>query len=177
MKANYYLTLFIIASLIFPTNYVLAAPSGGKVARGNASISQKDKHTQINQSSNRAVINWNKFDIAKNESVNHKMPNSKAAALHRVTGGDISKISGELSSNGNIFLVNPSGVIINKGAKINTNSFVATTSDISNDDFMGGRYNFQAPTNTKAAIINEGNISVSEKGYAALVAPTVRIVG
>ena len=165
-------------SLIFPVNVVLAAPSGGQVVRGQANINQSGAKTTINQSSDRAIVNWKNFDIAKHESVTHTMPSRDAAALHRVTGGGgASQLAGELSSNGNIFLVNPAGVVIHKGAKIDTGGFMATTHDIANEDFMKGNYAFTKPGHPGASVVNQGNITVRDQGFAALVAPTVRNEG
>ena len=165
-------------SLIFPVNIVLAAPSGGKVVQGQANINQSGTQTTINQSSNRAIVNWKNFDINKNESVIHNMPSRDAAALHRVTGGGgASQLAGELKSNGNIFLVNPAGVVIHKGAKIDTGGLMATTHDIANEDFMKGNHVFNKPGQPGAAVINQGNITVRDQGFAALVAPTVRNEG
>ena len=172
------LLLFLCANLMLPANIVFAAPKEGAVVRGQANIKHSGLKTEINQSSKRAIINWKEFDIAQKESVQHSMPDAGSAALHRVTGGKgASQLAGELKSNGNIFLVNPAGVVIHNGAKINTGGFLATTADIDNDDFMKGNYAFTKPGHPGASIINKGNISVRDSGFAALVAPTVRNEG
>jgi hypothetical protein len=82
-----------------------------------------------------------------------------------------------LKSNGNIFLVNPAGVVIHNGARIETGGFTASTRDIGNDNFMKGNYVFDKPGHPDAKIINRGNITVRDSGLAALVAPTVRNEG
>jgi len=148
-----------------------AAPSGGKVVGGKAQINQTGT-TTINQSSNRSIINWNAFDIGQNEAVIHTMPSSDSAGLYRVIGGGgASQIEGLLQSNGNIFLVNPAGIIIHDGARVETGGFLATTADIDNQDFMQGNYLFNKPGQAGAAIVNMGSISVRDSGFAALVAP------
>lgn len=167
--------LLLCAGLVFQAHFGIAGPQGGKVVGGNANISQSGPNTTINQTSDRAIINWNSFDIGKNESVRHNMPSSNSAGLHRVVGkGGPSQIEGLLQSNGNIYLVNPAGVVIHNGAKIDVNGFVATTRDIANDNFMKGKMVFDKPGLPGAAIINHGNISLRDNGLAALVAPTVR---
>lgn len=165
-------------SLIFPAPIAFAAPQGGKVVGGSANIHQSGTTTTINQSSDRAIINWHSFDIGKNEAVRHNMPSPKSAGLHRVVGGGgASQIQGLLQSNGNIYLVNPAGVVIHKGARVDTNSFIATTRDIADSNFMKGKMVFDRPGRQGAKIINQGAISVKESGLAALVAPTVRNEG
>ena len=169
------IALICCCNLVFPVPIAMAAPQGGKVVGGSAHIHQSGGTTTINQSSNRAVINWNSFDIGKNETVRHNMPSANSAGLHRVVGGGgASQIMGQLQSNGNVYLVNPAGVVIHKGARIDVNSFTATSRDISNDNFMKGNMVFDKPGRPDAEVINQGTISVKENGLAALVAPTVR---
>ncbi len=175
MKQHNIIALSLAACLAVGPLPVYAAPQGGNVAAGSASISQSGATTTVNQSSNRAVINWRSFDIGKSEAVRHNMPSARSAALHRVVGGGgASHIEGLLKSNGNIYLVNPAGVVIHRGARINTNSFTATSRDIANDNFMQGKMVFDKPGRPDAQVLNEGTITVGEKGLAALVAPTVR---
>jgi len=169
------LVVSLCFALVFPAHVVLAAPVGGQVVGGKAQINQSGATTTINQSSNRSIINWRSFDIGQNEAVIHNMPSANSAGLHRVIGGGgASQIEGLLKSNGNIYLVNPAGIVIHNGARVETGGFVASTADIRNEDFMKGNYLFDKPGQAGASIINAGNISVRDSGFAALVAPTVR---
>lgn len=178
MKNKKETLVLIFAALILSPSAGLAAPQDGKVVSGSANIRQSGATTTINQKSNRAIINWKSFDIGKNEAVRHNMPSSKAAGLHRVVGGGgASQIQGRLQSNGNVYLVNPAGVVIHKGARVDTNGFVATTRDIADANFMKGKMVFDGPGRPDAEIVNQGSISVKESGLAALVAPTVRNEG
>ena len=68
----------------------LAAPQGGTVAAGSATISQNGALTTINQASQKAIINWNSFNIAKGETVRFNQPGAAAIALNRVTGNNAS---------------------------------------------------------------------------------------
>ena len=76
-----------------------------------------------------------------------------------------------------MFVVNRDGIIFGAGAVINTAGFLATTSDIKNEDFMAGRFNFQIPGRPDASIVNMGTITATSGGFAALVAPGVRNSG
>ncbi|MDR2456424.1 MAG: filamentous hemagglutinin, partial [Deltaproteobacteria bacterium] len=73
--------------LAFGPSKAMAGPKGGEVKAGQAAISQAGQETNINQGSDRAVIDWNSFDIGKQETVNHQMPRPESAGLHRVVGG------------------------------------------------------------------------------------------
>jgi filamentous hemagglutinin family protein len=157
----------------------LAGPNGATVVNGNATIhGQGSSSVVVNQSSQNAIINWQTFNIGSGQTVQILMPNSSSAELDRVTGNlGPSQIYGSLSSNGQVFLVNPNGILFGQGAQINVGSLLATTSNISNADFMAGRYNFSIPGNPSASIVNQGTITAKTGGFAALVAPGVRNTG
>jgi len=132
----------------------------------------------VNQSSQRAIINWNTFNIGQGETTTFYQPNSSSVALNRVIGGlGPSNINGTLLANGQVFIVNGDGVLIGRGAVINTSGFLATTSNIHDSDFMAGNYNFNIPGNPSASIVNLGRITATNGGFAALVAPGVRNSG
>jgi filamentous hemagglutinin family protein len=124
-----------------------AAPMGGTVVGGSATIQTTGTgNLIINQTSQNAIINWNTFNIGTGETVQFIQPNSSSVVLDRVTGGlGASTISGTLTANGQVFLINPYGVLIGRGGVINTGGFLATTSGIKNSDFIAGRYNFTTP--------------------------------
>ncbi len=156
-----------------------AGPDGGVVVGGSATIrGQGTGSVIVNQTSNRAIVNWHTFDIGTGESARFNQPNSSSVILNRVTGGmGASTIDGMLSANGRVFVINRDGMLFGRNARINTAGFVASTSDINNSDFMAGRYNFNRPGRPDASIVNLGNITASSHGFAALVAPGVRNSG
>ena len=156
-----------------------ANPQGGQVVGGSATIQGQNTPTvTVNQASDRAIINWNTFNIAPSELTRFIQPNAGSIALNRVTGGlGPSQILGTIQANGRVFLVNPNGVLFGQGAVIDTAGFLATTHDIKNDDFMAGRNNFTIPGNPAASIVNLGTITANNGGIAALVAPGVRNSG
>ncbi|RIY31041.1 hypothetical protein CKF54_08005, partial [Psittacicella hinzii] len=57
------------------------------------------------------IINWEKFNIKNDEIVKFLQQNSNAAVLNRVLGGQVSQILGQLQSNGQVFIVNPAGIV------------------------------------------------------------------
>src|SRR5262249_49333404 len=118
------------------------------------------------------------FNIRAGEKTQFVQPNAGSVMLNRVTGNPSpSVIDGMLTANGQVFLINPSGVLFGKTATVNTASFLATTSDISNADFMAGSYTFNIPGKPDASIVNHGKITAASGGFAALVAPGVRNTG
>jgi filamentous hemagglutinin family protein len=73
--------------------------------------------TNVNQSSNKAIINWQNFSIAPRETVNFNQPNSSAATLNRVISNEKSVISGALNANGQVYIVNSAGVLFRRGVR------------------------------------------------------------
>lgn len=156
-----------------------ANPTGGNVVAGGATINDRGNGTlDINQSTGKAIINWKDFSIGANETVNFRQPGSNSITLNRVVGNDPSAIFGRLNANGNVILVNPNGVLFGKGSRVDVGGLVATTANISDKDFLAGKYKFdQASPKANAMIVNEGTISIKDSGLAVLVAPAVRNSG
>ena len=64
---------------------LLGNPQGGVVTTGSASISQSTPvRIDINQQSQKAIIDWRGFDIAPGEHTNFNHPSSTAVTLNRV---------------------------------------------------------------------------------------------
>ncbi|SFK52620.1 two-partner secretion domain-containing protein [Falsiroseomonas stagni] len=150
-----------------------ARPSGGQVVAGQASISQTAARTQVNQATDRAVIEWQRFDVGAQHQVDIRQPSASSFSLQRVTGGDPSAIAGRVTSNGGVALVNPAGVVFSQGAQVDVAALIATTSDITNQNFMAGRMVFDGQPRPGTRVENRGTVTVADRGLAALVAPSV----
>ncbi|MFN9632427.1 MAG: filamentous hemagglutinin N-terminal domain-containing protein, partial [Erythrobacteraceae bacterium] len=118
-------------------------------------------HLLIVQSTDRAIVNFQSFDIAAGAGVRIDQPGPVSALLGRVTGQDASIIAGYLSANGQFLLVNPNGIAITNGATINTGAFVASTLDIADADFLSGNLTFRR-TGRAATVVNQGTINASQ---------------
>ncbi len=145
-------------------------PTGGEVAAGQASVATRGSSMTVNQTSDRAVLNWQSFSIGKDASVTFDQPGTSSVALNRVVGSDPSSILGNLSSNGKVFLVNGNGIVFGKTASVNVGGLVASTLNISDADFMAGQSRF-AGTST-AGVQNDGTIT-AKGGYVALLGAQV----
>lgn len=166
------LTAAISLALAIGPVPLLAAPTGGVVTSGTASISQSGSVTNVNQSTQKAAINWQGFSIAPNETVNFLQPNSSAITLNRVVGNERSIIEGALNANGRVFLINSNGVLFTRGSSVNTAGLVASTLNMSDADFEAGNYVFQG-NGSSASVINLGTLTADEGGYIALLGNTV----
>jgi filamentous hemagglutinin family protein len=158
---------------IFPS-LLYALPTDPTVQAGDVTIdaSVPDALT-ILQSTDKAIIDWQGFSIDANERVDFKLPSANGVTLNRVTGNDPSAIFGKLTSNGNLFLINPNGILFGAGSQVDVHGLLATTSDIRNEDFMSGNYNFNIPSTRGGTIVNRGTITAREGGFVHLVAPGV----
>ncbi len=154
-------------------NAAYANPDGGNVVAGSATIDQAGKTLTINQSSNKAVINWQSFNIAADEITQFNQPSSSSITLNKVLSPNASVIAGQLKANGNVMVINQNGVVFTDTAKVDVNSLVVSTADIDTDDFMNGNYNFQHAGNADAKVINHGEITAGEAGLVGFVAPQV----
>ncbi len=156
-----------------------ARPTGGAVVAGAAAISQSVGNTRITQSTQRAAIDWKSFDVGSQQSVTFSQPSASAVALNRVTGPDPSQIAGRIDANGQIILLNQSGVNFYQGAQVNAAGVMISTigaSDQSVKSFVAsttGKLSLDQPGNPNAKVDNRGTITIRQAGLAALVAPQV----
>ena len=150
---------------------VHANPTGPTVAHGSASFATSGSTLTVTNTPG-AIINWQQFSIRPDEVTRFIQSGAASAVLNRVTGADPSAILGRLLSNGRVFLINPNGVVVGAGARIDTAGFVASSLNLSNEDFLAGRFRFTDPGNA-GKVTNAGTINAHSGGPVYLVAPTV----
>ncbi len=171
MNKRFLTTGILLASLLSPA---WSEPVGGEVRSGSATIERAPGTTTITQSTRQAILEWQRFNISPSELVRFVQPGPAAVILNRVTGGDPSRILGKLQANGQLFLVNPNGILFGPQSRVDVGSLVATTLSLSDQDFLAGNYRFeQDPRLAAGAVVNQGTIQVSDEGYVVLTAPLV----
>ncbi len=159
-------------ALMLGTNVAWAElPQGGQISAGDGSLSYQGNQLNVQQNSDRMALNWQSFSIGKDNKVVFNQPGAESIALNRVLGADVSRIQGAIKANGQVFLLNPNGVLFSPTAQVNTGGLVASTLELSNEDFMAG--NFQFEGDSTAAVTNQGEINVAEGGTIALIAATI----
>ncbi|MCC7598538.1 filamentous hemagglutinin N-terminal domain-containing protein [Janthinobacterium sp. FW305-129] len=145
----------------------LATPTGGQVVAGTASISQQGNSTTIRQSSQQAALNWNSFNVGANESVTFVQPSASALAVNRIFDSNGTQILGRLNANGQVYLINPNGVLFGRGAQVNVGGLVASTLDVDNASLGGSKHAFAGKGS--GSVINEGTLRAADGGYVALL--------
>ena len=163
----------VLFFLLFSST-LFALPEQGEVAAGCAEFIAIDTNTLQIVTSDKAIINYPSFQIGRDEHVSFLQPSSKSTVLNRVTGKDPSQILGQLSGNGKVFLVNPQGIYFGPHAKVNVGSFIVSTLNIRDEDFIHENYRFfLEPGSEGSAVINEGAIRASPEGFIALMSPHI----
>ncbi len=148
-----------------------ALPKGGTVTSGSGTINTSGNRMTIDQSSQRLIADWDSFNIGVDASVTFNQPGSSAAALNRISDQSASRIMGSLNANGQVFLLNPSGIIFGATAQVNVGGLAASTLDITDGDFNSGNYTFRSD-GSAGSIYNAGTIS-AEGGYVAFISPII----
>ncbi len=150
-----------------------ALPTGENVVAGAASFDRSTPNLlNVHQHSQRAVIDWSRFDIGSSATTEFFQPSASSIAVNRVTAGhDPTQIMGTLKSNGRLFILDPNGVIFGEQARVDVGGLVASTGSIDTASFMSGSNRILLQDAMNGSIVNRGRISVAEGGLAAFVAP------
>lgn len=154
-------------------------PTGYESVSWNVQFSQPDANTlNVTTAAQRSIAQYQTFNVGQNQAVNFNLPNSSSAILNRVVGGNPSQILGSLRSNGQVFLVNPSGIIFGTSAQVQVGALFASTLDISNADFLNGNMVFsKSPGVLPASVVNEGHIETLPGGFTVLAGSAVQNSG
>ena len=155
---------------------VTQLPTGAQVAAGSAQVSQSGAVMTVQQTTDKAVVNWQRFDVGSQATVQFVQPSSQSVTLNRVQDNNPSQIFGQIKANGAVFLQNPNGVYFAPGSSVDVGSLLATTHNISDADFLAGQYQFNR-NGAIGKILNSGNLNSKLGGYIALLAPEVRNSG
>ena len=170
-------TLFLMSMLPLAVHAAItntALPTGAQVSSGTAQISQNHNTLTVKQNSQHLTTNWSGFNIGKDATVNFQQPNQAAVAVNYVKDANPSQIMGHLNANGQVFLLNPNGVVFSKTAQVNVGGIVASTLSLSDTDIKKGQYTLKGNPESTASIENHGKIQTLKGGTVALIAPSVK---
>ena len=154
-----------------------AAPQGAQVVSGQAVVKQSSQAGQsvtiVTQTSNKATLNWQQFNVGPTEVVKFAQPGAASVAINRISDPNGSRILGQLSANGQVWLINPAGLYFGQGAQVNVGGLVASTLNLSENTKPYQLEGAVSAGNNSASVVNEGRIQTAEGGYAALMAGNV----
>ena len=156
---------------------VHAAPQGAQVVSGQAVIQQSTQAgksvTTVIQSSPKATLNWQSFNVSGTDSMRFVQPDASSLIVNRISDPQGSRILGQISANGQVWLINPAGVYFGPGAQVNVGSLVASTLNLDNN---AAPWRLQDPVsagNSTSGVINQGKIQTTQDGYVALLGANV----
>lgn len=180
--ARLYISSVLVAAISATTVSPVAAIAAdgvvnGTFVEGSGTITHTDpNHTTITVHDRSTIANFDEYNIGENQGVhyNHDLDGGYANHLSRVTGANPTSILGSLTSDHvNVFLINPNGVFFGQTATVDVPNLVASTTGITNGNFMAGNYKFDVKGKPGASVVNKGNIKIQDAGLAAFVAPNV----
>ncbi len=148
-----------------------AAPATPQVVAGVATFNQQGNVFSITNTPG-TIIHWNSFSVGEGEVTRFIQQSSASAVLNRITGQDPSKILGALQSNGQVFLINPNGILFGRDARVDVHGLTASTLNLTNADFLAGKRQFSAGQQA-GAVSNQGTITTPHGGQVFLIAPSV----
>ncbi|MFP4475606.1 MAG: filamentous hemagglutinin N-terminal domain-containing protein, partial [Desulfatibacillaceae bacterium] len=151
---------------------LLAAPSA-VVAGAGFDKTVDGNTTTYKQYADKVFNKTDSYNIGVNELHRYVQPGSDSVFVQRVMGQDPSSLLGQLVANGQVWVLNPSGVLIGSDAHINTAGFLASSLVMEEDDFFAGRYTLKSENGKAGYVINRGDIQVNNGGYAILAGSTV----
>jgi filamentous hemagglutinin family protein len=163
----------VAAALTLTAAVAQAGPSGGQVISGNGQISSSGNTTTITQSSQNLTMSWQAFNIAPKETVDFVQPSASSVAVNRIDSSTGSQILGHLNANGQIYLINPNGILFGQGSQVNVGGLVASTLQAA---AASGTTRSFSGTGT-GSVTNEGTLTAASGGYVVLLGNHVSNTG
>ena len=160
--------LVFIHTILFSST-VLANPILDNIASGEVAIQQSASSMVVQQSSQKAILNWQSFNIGQNESTHFQQP-AGGIALNRINPDQgASQIYGRLTATGDVILLNGSGIHFGPSAYVNVGNLIAGTSHLSDQNFLNAYYQFSPLSPYTGSIVNEGQLIAANHGLIALL--------
>ncbi len=123
---------------VSPVYAELPIPEQIFATMGAATATATGDALHIDQQTDRAVLNWQSFNVGPNNHVQFNQPNSSSIALNRIFQNDPSQILGKVSANGQIYLYNQNGFVFGKDSTVDVNTLVTTTLNVADEVFKKG---------------------------------------
>ena len=142
-----------LGTLLTSTLALSAAADGPETVWGSATITIQNGQTVITASDG-TVLDWQSLMVAPWETLEFNLPDGESAILNRVLGGTPTDIQGSLLSNGQVYIVNPAGVVFGADAVVDCGGLYAVAGNMSLDDWMQGIDRFELT----GEVTNHGNL-------------------
>ncbi|MBL4608490.1 MAG: filamentous hemagglutinin N-terminal domain-containing protein [Pseudomonadales bacterium] len=138
------------------------SPNDGGRTRLEVTGSNGNQAMRLVQPDSFNTYNWDSFNIGVGDSVTFQQPSESSSALNYIHQNSISKIAGQLSANGNLYLINQNGFLFGDGAMVNVGSLVASVLNI-DEQMLEDNGLVQSMQQKKPAFFADGHL-VDEDG-------------
>ncbi|MEW6435584.1 MAG: filamentous hemagglutinin family protein [Pseudomonadota bacterium] len=158
------------------------APGGLQVAPGatpgtslwlnaglpSETVSGSQVNVTIKQQAAQAILTWQTFNVGQNTTLNFdQQGNRNWVALNRVVDPNQrpSQILGSITASGQVYVINPNGIIFGGASQINVGALIASTANIANAQFLNnGIYSTQTGGTYNPSFTNAGGAIIVEPG-------------
>jgi len=155
MKKYIYCLPLVVILLSISFKSFSSSISGASVLHGSVTISNiTPLDTIVSVQSDKAVVNFQTFDVALNESVTINQISGSGNLLNNVLGGNPTQILGNLNVSGILFLINPNGIFIGNNAVIQADKIILSTLAIDMAGFLNNEYNFTQVGSGNPVVVN-----------------------
>ncbi|SAI65811.1 Heme:hemopexin utilization protein A [Bordetella ansorpii] len=91
---------------------------------------------EINQTADKAILNWETFNVGRNTTVQF-LQDASWAVLNRVNDPQArpSQIQGQVKADGTVLIVNRNGIVFGAGSQVDARNLVAAAGTLSDDQF------------------------------------------
>ena len=164
-RVRYALLAGVAGAFLIP-QVAAAAPTGHHDETAGVQVAgEGTATTTITATAANNVIKWADYSVKQGETVNYDGKNY----LNIVTGGNTSAINGTINNaGGDIYLVNPNGVIFGKTASVNVGNLYVSTQEESTLNMTAFTGSGASPLSTtvtdvgKADVVNMGSITANK---------------
>ncbi len=164
-RVRYALLAGVAGAFLIP-QVAAAAPTGGEVVFGGATIPPTSSDMNITSSNPNNVITWRDYSIAQGERVRYDNGAKTNNYLNIVTGANTSNINGTIEGGKDVYIVNPNGVIFGKTASVNVGNLYVSTQETSTVGAEAFETSGTPPLSTtavgKADVVNMGSITANK---------------
>ncbi|MFH0129863.1 filamentous hemagglutinin family protein [Variovorax sp. VaC1] len=142
--------------------------AGWQNANAPVQTQQADGRTNvaIQQTGDRAILNWETFNVGRNTTVDFKQQ-ADWALLNRVNDPQArpSQIQGQIKADGTVLIANRNGVVFSGSSQVDTRNLVAAAAKISDDQFKSrGIHSAQTKDSYAPSFTDAGGAVTVEAG-------------
>jgi filamentous hemagglutinin family protein len=97
----------------------------------------------INQTAAQALLSWDSFNVSRNTTVDfNQQGNTNWVALNKISASGVpSQILGSIKASGQVYLINPNGIIFGGASQINVGALIASSADLNTAQFLANGAN------------------------------------